>query len=1100
LQSNIDYYKYIPEKEKEEHIPQAREVRTDYQTKSSEADKGKSKGYWSTNREMFARAFDAFVTDTIEEKSAKNTYLSGIEAISPKGEERAAINQAFRDLINEIKTRETDKGVEMYSRGQNKIGRQLTKAEVEKYARQLIGDSKNQPNLVVVNKVSDLPFDALEDAQGVLYGKDLFLVSEQISSTEDTNEVIFHEMVGHFGLRGFFGSKLDFALDDIHLHNPLIQQYAIEWRKSNLDLKEKYEMSEGDYWYRSIEEAMAKMAQENKPYTFADKLLNAIQSLLRKIGMDKLANALEAKSNAEALKMLNQSRLYIKKGVTIDSKTPNPLYPMYMTAWHGSPHTFDKFSAYKIGTGEGAQSYGYGLYFAGKNEVAEYYRRALSNNIEYYDLNGEIYNISDWYNRKAVDALIDLGINENIANDVTAYLGQEGSLKNAEREIIKDYADREPEKKLRLNALKLFKEAERGRLYKVELAPQEDEYLLWDKPLSEQSEKVKEALKDAFDIITNKTSNYRRASELSREYEKSLAAGYSASDLYGTIGDLLAEITDEEIDNKQKAASNYLHSLGIRGIKYLDGTSRGKGEGNYNYVIFSDDDVEIKERYRVQQQGPYSMPDLADVQEVFKGQNVTQLPTGAYLIKLKNGADVIISEVSEITPNGISLNIGYSKSGLSEREVIAGKYDKGMIDLVKGQADKWTLAHESVHFMEDIGVINDQEAKLLKRHIQNLASEGKWQTLNKDDIGGSEDRAEFLAQALQKEPRGLLGRIINKIQDFIDKLVNAFGIRTIRGIQRDVQTGNIYNRPTTAQREEWLDLNTEKASAYAIGQKLRESDIPVDDVAPIELNVKGTNSEIISRAAEEYKSWPEKITAADGSEILLANPEDGYISKRALHLVWDNGKDMIHIEKARWLPNVPGTLENAAVRLIDQESGNRIYVRSYNNNVKHMVVVAPDGHVIEQKSFKGKLVTQFPYAEQSRQDSMIIDWERKGEGRSQGTPNPTSPASAIPGSQQETFQNKNTLSEGKVKEKYSIRKQTDPPVSNDPKVLNLYLKDEADAIVQTIMNKLHPKSMTWLETMLKSPEWFDHPQIQNIVKLFMRDRNEIYHETFKLID
>ena len=72
----------------------------------------------------------------------------------------------------------------------------------------------------------------------------------------------------------------------------------------------------------------------------------------------------------------------------------------------------------------------------------------------------------------------------------------------------------------------------------------------------------------------------------------------------------------------------------------------------------------------------------------------------------------------------------------------------------------------------------------------------------------------------------------------------------------------------------------------------------------------------------------------------------------------------------------------------------------------------------------------------------------------------------------------------------------DPPISKDPKVLNLYLKDETDAIVQTITNKFHPKSMTWLETMLKSPEWFDHPQIQNIVKLFMRDRNELYHETF----
>lgn len=75
----------------------------------------------------------------------------------------------------------------------------------------------------------------------------------------------------------------------------------------------------------------------------------------------------------------------------------------------------------------------------------------------------------------------------------------------------------------------------------------------------------------------------------------------------------------------------------------------------------------------------------------------------------------------------------------------------------------------------------------------------------------------------------------------------------------------------------------------------------------------------------------------------------------------------------------------------------------------------------------------------------------------------------------------------------SIRKSQNPPVSSDPKVLNLYLKDETDAIAKTIKNKLHPGRMTWLETILKSPEWFDHPQINKIVKLFMRDRNEIYH-------
>ena len=333
FQSNIDFYNYLATKSTAEHIPQEKTILTDYYKESAAKDKHK-KPYWNLEQEKFARAFDAFITDSVKEKAAKNTYLSGIETIPPRGEERKAINDAIGKLVEEIKTRETDKGVEIYSRIQelSRLGRQLTKEELAEYTDKLIGRWTNTPPVVVVNTVSELPFDALEDAKGIFHKGKIFLVAGNILDTEDANEVIFHEVVGHYGLRGFFGNTLDSALDDIHLHNPLIKQYAMEWRKNNLDLKEKYSMTEVDYWYRSIEEAMARMAQENKPYTFADKLINAIQSLLRKIGMDKLADTLEAKTNAEALKMLNNSRLYIKEGVMIDSKTPNPLYPMYRTA------------------------------------------------------------------------------------------------------------------------------------------------------------------------------------------------------------------------------------------------------------------------------------------------------------------------------------------------------------------------------------------------------------------------------------------------------------------------------------------------------------------------------------------------------------------------------------------------------------------------------------------------------------------------------------------------------------------------------------------------------------------------------------------------
>jgi hypothetical protein len=47
-------------------------------------------------------------------------------------------------------------------------------------------------------------------------------------------------------------------------------------------------------------------------------------------------------------------------------------------AFHGSPHTFDQFDLSKIGTGEGAQAYGHGLYFAQNENIARSYRDDLS--------------------------------------------------------------------------------------------------------------------------------------------------------------------------------------------------------------------------------------------------------------------------------------------------------------------------------------------------------------------------------------------------------------------------------------------------------------------------------------------------------------------------------------------------------------------------------------------------------------------------------------------------------------------------------------------------------------------------------------------------
>jgi len=56
--------------------------------------------------------------------------------------------------------------------------------------------------------------------------------------------------------------------------------------------------------------------------------------------------------------------------------TPKPARGI--TAYHGSPHDFDRFDIRKIGTGEGSQEQGLGLYFTDNPTVAKGYQEELS--------------------------------------------------------------------------------------------------------------------------------------------------------------------------------------------------------------------------------------------------------------------------------------------------------------------------------------------------------------------------------------------------------------------------------------------------------------------------------------------------------------------------------------------------------------------------------------------------------------------------------------------------------------------------------------------------------------------------------------------------
>lgn len=85
-------------------------------------DEDRKPAYWRSKIEMFARAFDAYVSDKLEEKAANNTYLHGLNKDGrtvPMGQERKDINAQFEALVQTIETKDADDGnVAMFSRAE----------------------------------------------------------------------------------------------------------------------------------------------------------------------------------------------------------------------------------------------------------------------------------------------------------------------------------------------------------------------------------------------------------------------------------------------------------------------------------------------------------------------------------------------------------------------------------------------------------------------------------------------------------------------------------------------------------------------------------------------------------------------------------------------------------------------------------------------------------------------------------------------------------------------------------------------------------------------------------------------------------------------
>ena len=282
-----------------------------------------------------------------------------------------------------------------------------------------------------------------------------------------------------------------------------------------------------------------------------------------------------------------------------------------LDVYHGTPHRFPateanplgEFDASKIGTGEGAQAYGHGIYYAENPNVAQSYTAA----------GGSTTGLPQSY---AADVVGMMGGEQKAIEHLKRIMPPKGekTFSGESREFI--------EQTLRDVESGAYK-AKQGSLYKADL-PDEmiDRMLDWDKPLSEQRELATPILKELGYLRPNENGprQFTQAVKaLSLEHGGFGESGATGMGLFKAIYKGLEQGKPQAIDLAKRMnlgeqgmfmeasplASEVMKRMGIPGIKYLDAGSRGQGgSGTRNFVVFPGEEKKVRILERDGQKAP----------------------------------------------------------------------------------------------------------------------------------------------------------------------------------------------------------------------------------------------------------------------------------------------------------------------------------------------------------------------------------------------------------------------------------------------------------------------------------------------------------------
>ena len=408
---------------------------------------------------------------------------------------------------------------------------------------------------------------------------------------------------------------------------------------------------------------------------------------------------------------------------------------LFSTAWHGTPHRGieqEGFKLHRIGTGEGAQSYGWGIYFAEERAVAEGYRARLSD--DYTDALAEELHVSSDYTvdeleyaweeyldelpPAAQDFMRELRANDWLGFDsawdaITAGLNLALYKRRYGNELtdgMEAAAERYRQESAARNA---------GQVYKVDV-PEKDDLLRYDG--KEQSAQVQKILEDHHLLprLDDYRANYdaetgtwrvkyygevpgienresadaqRERSALDVRKEAWLADQKKGKDIYRAL---------IQKYGSPKMASIALNSMGIPGLYYADGFSRGKKGGTSNFVIWDDalltpDAAQIEAQYSIPPQLVTDPPSVAGL-----GKRIWQAFTDPTVRDLWFDRQGELDRILKADPNAEKVRNAFKMYNARVQHVLEGVPQTLIQDLGKALAAHYREAEKRIPALKNM--------------------------------------------------------------------------------------------------------------------------------------------------------------------------------------------------------------------------------------------------------------------------------------------------------------------------------------------------------------------------------------------------------------